>query len=308
MIVQIENDSLISPKNTDSYYTSGERLGFVSAIRDVPSFLTQLANQLFGTGAQRFSIDLSQGIFTAFNRSQFNPPPGDRPYAGTLMATVGLVHDKPESRTLLSLGLGVVGPDAESQEVQNGWHQIIGATPANGWHTQLNNEPAFELTATRIWRPELLQTNAGPLELDILPQLTAGAGNVRLYGLAGVTFRFGQGLDSDFGAPRMLPGLSGGDAYNMYNNRSFAWYLFVGADGQAVAHDMTLDGNTFVRGPQVPNASVRRLPDVAEFQWGFAILTKCARFTYTNVLQTAEFAHQRNGLFEFASISVSVRF
>jgi hypothetical protein len=308
LIVQLENDSLISPKNTDSYYTSGLRLGFVSGTRDVPSFLTQLADQLFGTGVQRFSIDLSQGIYTSFDRSETNPPQGDRPYAGVLMATFGLIHDKPESRTLLSVGLGVVGPDAWGQEIQNGWHQIIGATSANGWHTQLNNEPAFQLTATRIWRPELLQTTGGPLEFDVLPQLTAGAGNVRLYGLAGVTFRFGQGLDSDFGAPRMLPGLSGGDAYTLYDNRSLAWYLFVGADVQAVAHDITLDGNTFVRGPQVPNASVRRLPGVAEFQWGFAILTKRARFTFTNVLQTAEFAHQRNGLFNFSSISASVRF
>jgi len=101
----------------------------------------------------------------------------------------------------------------------------------------------------------------------------------------------------------MLPGLSGGDAYTLYNDRSYAWYWFVGADVQAVAHDITLDGNTFVRGPQVPNASVRRLPGVAEFQWGFAILTKHARFTFTNVLQTAEFAHQRNGLFTNQSVT-----
>jgi hypothetical protein len=309
LVVQIENDSLISPKNTDSYYTSGLRLGFVSGTHDVPSFLTQFTNQLFGTGVQRFSIDLSQGIYTSFDRSESNPPQGDRPYAGVLMANFGLIHDKPESRTLLSLGLGVVGPYAGGQEIQNGWHQIIGATRANGWHTQLNNEPAFELTATRMWRPEpkLLQTAAGSLEFDMLPQLTAGAGNVRLYGLAGVTFRFGQGLDSDFGAPRMLPGLSGGNAYTL-NNRSFAWYLFAGADVQAVAHDITLDGNTFVRGPEVPNASVRRIPGIAEFQWGFAILTKRVRFTFTNVLQTAEFVHQRNGLFNFSSISASVRF
>jgi hypothetical protein len=53
---------------------------------------------------------------------------------------------------------------------------------------------------------------------------------------------------------------------------------------------------------------VRRLPDVAEFQLGFVILTKYVRFAYTNVLQTAEFAHQRGGLFEFASISASVPF
>jgi len=77
---------------------------------------------------------------------------------------------------------------------------------------------------------------------------------------------------------------------------------------QAVADKITLDGNTFVRGPQVQNASVRCLAGVAEFQWGFVILTNPVRITCTNLLQTAEFIHQRNGLFEFVSISASVQF
>ena len=57
------------------------------------------------------------------------------------------------------------------------------------------------------------------------------------------TVRFGQGLQSDFGAPRVRPGLTGTDAYMA--TLPFAWYVFAGLDGQAVAWDETLDGLPF---------------------------------------------------------------
>lgn len=304
LIVQLENDSIISPKDTDVYYTSGERLGFVSGTQDVPDVLQAWANHLFGTGQQRLTFDLTQGIFTPWFDHLYVPVPGDRPYAGILLGTIGLNHETMRTRTALSLGLGVVGPNAQAEEVQNGWHQVIGALPANGWGTQLRNEPAFQFTVARTWRVGL--GRAGPFAMDVLPQLVLGGGNVRVYGLAGATLRLGQGLRSDFGVARILPGLSGGDAYTWPGH--VAWYVFLGADGQAVAHDITLDGNTFVPGPTVGNASVRRLPGVAEMQAGFAILTKWGRVTYTNVFQTPEFAHQRGGIFEFGSLSLSMRF
>ncbi len=302
---QIENNSIISPKNTDAYYTSGEQLGFVSGTQDVPGLLQRFANGLFGPGRQRLTFNLTQGIFTPWFDHLYAPLPGDRPYAGVLLGTFGLNHDTVATRTILSLGMGVVGPNALAEQVQNGWHQIIGAPPANGWGTQLRNEPAFEITVSRTWRIGL-GNRKGPLAFDVLPQAMLGGGNVRVYGLAGATLRLGQGLESDFGAPRILPGLSGGDAYTWPGYA--AWYVFVGADAQAVAHDITLDGNTFVPGPAVGNASVRRLPGIAEMQAGFAILTRWGRVTFTNVFQTPEFAHQRGGLFGFSSLSFSARF
>ena len=81
------------------------------------------------------------------------------------------------------------------------------------------------------------------VEVDALPQVLVGAGTVRDYAQAGVSFRLGQGLGSDFGVPRIQPGLSGADAYTP--TLPFAWYVFAGVDGQAVARDVFLDGSTF---------------------------------------------------------------
>ncbi len=51
--------------------------------------------------------------------------------------------------------------------------------------------------------------------------MTGFVGTQRVYGEAGATFRIGQGLDTDYGVARILPGMTGGDAYNQ--NRRCRW-------------------------------------------------------------------------------------
>jgi len=113
--------------------------------------------------------------------------------------------------------------------------------------------------------------------------------------------RIGQGLDSDFGAPRIRPGLTGTDAY--MGTLPFAWYVFAGVDGQAVAFDETLDGLPFQN-----TRHVSRLPMVGEFEAGFAIVTHGMRLTATQVVQSNEFRGQTNGRFQFSSVALSFKF
>jgi hypothetical protein len=141
----------------------------------------------------------------------------------------------------------------------------------------------------------------GGLETDALPSLTVGLGDVRDYVQAAISFRIGQGLTSDFGVPRLRPGLSGGDAY--IAKRPFTWYVFGGADGQAVAYDLLLQSNPFRDGPHVSP-----LWDIAEFQGGFAVMAYGMRLTFAYVIQTHEFDGQAGGLHQFGSASLSFRF
>ena len=143
---------------------------------------------------------------------------------------------------------------------------------------------------------------AGGVEFDALPALTVGVGTVRDYVQAGVQVRFGQGLDSDFGAPRMRPSRSGSDAYTA--TRPFAWYVFAGADGQAVARDVFLDGSTFRN--RSPDVSKKVLQ--GEFQAGVALMAYGLRVSYTQTWRTEEFRGQRAGLFSFGSLAVSAKF
>jgi lipid A 3-O-deacylase len=295
--IQLENDS--TRPGSDNYYTSGERIAYTSPTSQVPAPLAYLGHLVLGDGQQRFGLELSQNIYTPLNDKLSNPPLNDRPYAAVLMGTISLIQDTDTTRTAFALGLGVIGPAALGREVQNGFHDVIGQGPVNGWSTQIGNQPVIQLTADRTWRVPF--GDLFGLESDVLPSVTVGAGTFRIYAQAGGTVRIGQGLDSDFGAPRIRPGLTGTDAYTP--TQAFAWYLFAGVDGQAVAWDETLDGLPFAT-----SRHVSRQPFVGEFQAGFALMAWGARFTAMQVLQSNEFRGQSNGLFQFTSVAVSVKF
>ncbi len=299
--LQIENDAVSTFRGTsDQNYTSGLRLGYTSGTNAVPEFLSGIGRAVWGDGVQRVSLDISQSIFTPRNTQLSQPDPRDRPYAGYLNATLGLLHDTDDARSLLALTVGVVGPSSLGRAVQNGFHSIIGDTENRGWSSQLKDEPTVELLAERTFRLPI--TRFQGLETDALPAVTVGVGTVRDYVQAGVSFRLGQGLNSDFGVPRIRPGMSGSDAYTP--NRPFAWYVFAGADGQGIARDLFLDGSTF-RGN---SPSVSKRPYLGEVQLGLAAMFYGVRLTYTQVWQTDSFKGQKSGLFNFGSLALSARF
>lgn len=298
---QIENDAVSTQSGTtDRYYTNGLRLGYTTGTTGIPEGLRRFSNAVWGDGLQRVSIDLSQSVFTPRYTRLDPPDPRDRPYAGWLHVDLSLIHDRDDSRSVLGLSLGVIGPSAGGRIVQNGWHDIIGDPPTRGWGSQLQDEPAIQLTAERTYRLPLARF--GALETDALPSLTAGVGTVRAYVQAGFNLRLGQGLQSDFGAPRIRPGLTGSDPYTPV--RPFAWYVFAGAGGQAVARDVFLDGSTF----RARTPSVDKKNFLGELQGGLAVMFAGVRVTYTHVWRTEEFRGQKAGLFNFGSLALSARF
>ena len=298
--VQVENDAVSTLKGTsDQYYTSGIRLAWTSG-QDVVGPVAALGHSIWGDGSTRLAIDVSQSLFTPRFTQLSVPLSTDRPYVGELLVSGGLVHDGSASREVLSLTLGVIGPDALGEQVQNGFHSIIGDTPNRGWRYQLPDQPAFELVGQRTLRVSLV--DLGPIETDVLPSGTIGIGDIRDYAQLGGTLRFGQGLASDYGTPRIMPGLNGSDAYTSV--RPFAWYAFAGVDGQAVGYDVSLDGSTFRKGSR----GVHRVWDVGEFEGGLAVLWHGLRFSYTQTWQTQEFRGAKAGLFNFGSLAVAAKF
>ncbi len=303
--IRLENDVT---GTTDRYYTSGEQLGWTGPTGVVPGFIARAGHAVLGAGDQRVSIDISQSIFTPAN-TQLNPPnPDDRPYAATLLLTGQLIQDTEFYRTRIGVQAGVLGPDAGGEIVQNGFHDIIGNNTNKGWDYQLDNRPELNFFVDRTWRIPLVSLvnlpalNAAPIGIDVLPDLTGFVGTEEIYAQAGAILRLGQGLQDDFGAGRIMPGLTGGDAYN--RDSGFAWYFFGGVDGQAVAYNTLLSGNSFSSsGP-----SVDTLPLVAEFEMGLAVIYHGVRVTFSQTWQTHEFASQQGGLFDFGSVAVSARF
>ncbi len=297
---QGENDSVsTTPGGSDRYYTSGLRIGWTSGAAATPEFARGLAGRIWGDGRTRVSIDVIHQIYTPLNIFRVNPNPRDHPVAAMLAANFGLIQDTDRSRSTVMVTAGVIGPLAMGRQIQNGFHELIRDRINKGWGDQLPNEPALNLTAGRVWRFGLVKF--GGLETDMLPAATVGVGTIRDYAQAGVVFRIGQGLDSDFGVSRIWPGMSGGDAYAP--TRDFVWYVFAGANGQAVARDAFLDGNIFSS-----SRNVEKLPLVGEIEAGFGVIWHGVRISYTQTWQTQRFRGQRGGLFNFGSLTGSVRF
>ena len=297
--LQDENASISAANLTDRYYVNGLRLGWTSPTSQVPGFLATLGNTLWGDGQQRIGFSLSQQIYTPADTQLSVPDPHDRPYAGLLLGNFSLLSDTDTSRSVLMLSLGWTGPASGAEALQNGFHNLIGQNEVNGWSHQIDNTAAFEVLSSRTWRLPLVQF--GGLETDVLPSLTAAVGDVRDYVQVGGTVRLGQGLDSDFGAPRLHPGLTGEDAY--VQTRPFAWYVFAGIDGQAVGYDLTLQSSPFRGGPHV-----NIVWDVGEAQVGVAVLAYGMRLAFTYAVQTQEFDNQHGGLHQFGSAALSVKF
>ena len=299
LTLQDENASISAGTPTDRLYTNGLRLEWTSPTGEVPGFLASLGRTLWGPGQQRIGIGLSQQIYTPINTDAVPADPHDRPYAGYLTTNLSLLSDTQWHRSVLTLSLGVVGPASGGENLQNSFHNLIGQAHPKGWDSQIQNTAAIELLHERTWRVPI--THVGGLETDFLPALTVGIGTVRDYLQVGGTFRIGEGLDSDFGAPRLRPGLSGGDVFTP--TRPFAWYLFAGVDGQAVGYDLLLQSSPFRSGPHV-----NKIWDVGEMQAGVVIMAYGVRLTFTYVARTQEFQGQRGGLHQFGSAALGVRF
>ena len=297
--LQEENASISAAKLTDRYYVNGLRLGWTSPTTTVPDILANVGHTLWGGGQQRVAFDLTQGMYTPAGTAVKIPSPYDRPYAGVLLGNFSLMNDSEDTRSVLMVSFGLVGPASGAQQLQNGWHDVIGQAHTQGWDSQIKNTLALEVLHERTWRLPIAA--AGELETDVLPSLTIGLGDLRDYVQTGITFRLGQGLASDFGVPRVRPGLSGGDAFTP--TRPLAWYVFAGADGQAVGYDLLLQSRPFRSGPHVSTVW-----DVAEMQGGFAVMAYGMRLTFAYVAQTQEFNGQAGGLHQFGSASLSVRF
>lgn len=296
--LQGENSSISSAKITDRYYTNGIHVGWTSSEGAAPT-AAGFGRAMLGEGAQRVSVSIDQQLYTPFDTASVNPPAKDRPYAGLLLANVGQSVETATSRGTISLTMGLLGPSAQGEQVQNGFHDLIGQKGNKGWRSQLRDEAVLGVTSARVWR-----VPAGSLlglAVDVVPGVAATLGTLRVAAESGVKLRIGSGLDRDFGAPR-IRALGGGDAFR--GGETLDWYVFAGLGGQAVARDVTLDGNSF----RTLTRSVKRDTLVGQGEFGAAVMLYGARLTYTHVVQSQEFRHQKGGLHQFGSLALSMRF
>jgi hypothetical protein len=294
-----ENDSYA--RNTDRWYTNGFRFNWASAEDNLPgpmAALDEALAKLFGPARSRWGLGFGQSMFTPVDIRRRDPDPRDRPYAGYLYGEISLDRRTQTTLDRFSLQVGVVGPSSLARQAQEVVHTVLGDREARGWRYQLRDEPVFNLNYDRIWRLPVAALPGG-LAMDTLPSITLAAGTVQTYAGIGGRIRVGQGLERDFGAPRIRPTIADTSAAV---GEGFGWYLFAGAGGRAVARDIFLDGNTYRN-----SRSVDHRPFVGDLELGGAVFWQNVRLSYTQNFRSKEFVGQKKE-FVFGALSLSVSF
>jgi lipid A 3-O-deacylase len=293
-----ENDIVAG---NDYGYTNGVRAAWLSS-EEVPEWFSDAAAKfpLFDEdGNQRLSFAFGQSMFTPEDITVRNPDPDDRPYAGFLYGSAGIISDTGDRLDNFNATIGIIGPASFAAQTQEFVHDLIDTRDPAGWSKQLKTELGVNLAYDRQWR-NLYQLSDSGWGVDFTPSVGASLGNVYTYASLGGMLRFGQDLPRDYGPPRIRPSQPGSDFFVPVED--FGWYLFAGTEGRAIGRNIFLDGNTFRDSP-----SVDKRYFVADFIGGIAFTWNETRFAYTHVYRTEEYKTQAENA-QFGAFNVSFRF
>lgn len=302
----VDNDLFFG--GTDRHYTNGVRFDWAPSCQLSLFGVVPFMEQLLGARGPDKSMYISAGqkMYTPDDISIPALIPDDRPYAGWTYVSAGVINRARNYTERLEVTLGIVGPASLAGALHHSWHDWFNFTKPNGWANQLRNEPGLVVFYERQWRNSV-PAPAG-FAGQILPHVNASAGNIYTYAGAGLTLRLGQNLPEDTGPTRSQPGMPGGPTFAMQEGNGFAWYIFGGAEGRAVARNIFLDGNSFRDSHQVDKKIL-----VGELNAGVTLLVRDMfgalppfRVSYTHIWRSREFDGQ-NGIDRFGSISITLR-
>lgn len=289
---------------TDRHYTSGVMLNYISDVDDGPRRLRELGVRFPGIEPEdemHVSVSIGHEIYTPTEIHTAELLNNDRPYAGYAYMAAGFSSANDKEVETWQLSVGVVGPSAQGEHVQNSVHRAIGVDEALGWEHELKDELAISIAYEKKWLNRAwtrsLSTN---IEADMIPHVLAAVGTVQNYAGLGATWRVGQGLQSDHGPPKVRPSMPDSQFFDLGDRHT--WYLFMGIDTRFMAQNIFLDGNNFTR-----SHSIDREDWVTDVQAGFVWTNRRFRVGYTYVIRSREFKQQKERDI-FGSMTFSAHF
>lgn len=293
----------------DSNYSAGGRIswltneidvdskeGFYPKLLRASSFLPFIGNDGY-THQVGFSLVL--GMATASDIDNPDPPETERPYAGVWLFNTALNAYTEKSLHTWTLSLGWVGPSSHGEEIQSWVHEQIGSSEPKGWDEQLEDEPILNVWYRfqhRLLRNQITRT----FDYDIIGGIGGGLGNFYSGASINSVFRIGYNLPMNFGPT--TNSFADDDRNAVIANPpkdKFYIYFYAGVDGSAIAHYITLDGNTFV-----DSHSVEKEPLVGIWVNGLSLGYKRFAFTMRHTYAT-DLQKDQHGSYEFASTTIS---
>ncbi|MDH2432019.1 lipid A deacylase LpxR family protein [Pokkaliibacter sp. MBI-7] len=305
--------------HTDQQYTNGVKASWISpdleAYGDdesLPAWLRNLNSHMIWLSgknpAEQRNIVFSVGqtMYTPADKYATQLIKDDRPYAGWLFA--GLAYQRRYSNTRLEVAeiqLGVVGPASLAHQAQDFIHDLRGIDRFEGWDNQLKNEPGLVVTVST--KDRLFRRALGKLySNDLIGHYSVSAGNVLTGAGAGLEYRIGYRLPSDFGSSSIRPAGDNSAPGARWDSRvldgGFGWHVFASVEGRMVLHNIFLDGNTFVDSP-----SVDKKTWVGDLSTGVSFTYSNMKLTISRVNRSREFETQKEP-HSYGSIAFSMTY
>lgn len=294
-----ENDSFAG---TDRNYTNGVRLSWLSGTGDTDGVANWVADRLGAddTAVVRRGLALGHSLFTPEDIAATEPLPDQHPYAGWVYLEYTPLIQQLDQVDQFTFQIGLIGPSAGGEWIQNEFHALVGADEVFGWDNQLRDEITFGASWDRRLR-RIASFGVAGLSADITPTVGVSLGTVHTNVKAGALLRIGDDLKVDYGPPRVRPSLSGANFFHPVDR--FSWYVFAGTEGRWVAHNRFIDGSLLLD----DEGTLSREPWVADVQAGIAVQYYRTQIGFTVVYRSEEYAEQTEPQ-RFGAFSLSRRF
>ncbi len=277
-----ENDAFDA---TDANYTNGLSMGFTQKGSGVLGGLWDL----FGAdrGELFSSYEVSQFLYTPLELDISVPDPRDRPYAGILYLGLTTHLQSRESQQSLKIVAGVVGPYSLGEKAQNVSHYVFENKKPQGWGSQLKNEPILNLMYEYRHKIALASTDSW-VGIELIPIGGATLGNLSIKARAETQLRIGYHLPNDFGTTLLREMAYLPFPQDARTDHKWGIYAFAGGSASLIARDLTLDGNSFEKGP-----SVDKRPFVPAVEFGASLWTSRFQTSFTYLMGGKDFYGQR---------------
>lgn len=310
----VENDArTVGGPGSDQAYSNGLRLSYVHARGEVPAWAEPLAahSEAFQREREKARVNFGWGLahqlYTPEQKYLAELIADDRPYAAWLSLGLAVNLRTPSHGHFVELSVGVVGPAAGGEAVQNEFHRVIERRFANGWAHQLRNEPTLQLGYQQRLKFLESGTHDGKT-FDVIPFYGGALGNALTAAHLGGLMRVGVNIPDDLGPTR--PSSSDGDSFlapevsalNAEGVRRWSIYAFAGGRATLTARNIFLDGNSFQ-----DSHRVTKYPLTAETEIGVGLQRHPFSLIWRFVTRSPEF-EERGRFNSFGSVSAAVTF
>ena len=259
--IQSDNDGFLA-HGSDRYYTNGIFIHYRHALD--ASRNSSLANKVLG-------FESGQKIFNPISGAIPDARYDDRPFAGYLYAgsSLNLLY-KNESNLKLTARLGVIGPAAGGEPVQNFVHKTFGFYKPAGWQYQVRNDVELNLSAEY----NALLARASWVDVSLASYGSLGTGFINAG--AGPMLRFGnfnqlfQSVSTQSTASRSGTGL-------LHKQEIFLYYK---PQANITGYDATVQGSIFKDHPEPDTQEITRSIKNFVFSNQLGIDYATGRFVY----------------------------